>query len=166
MADRNLAERRVAAAWHGMVTLGGLSAADRVLVLDAGRAENGAAMVVAGHHGAEVISHFLHEDERAVATDQNGVVAGAEELRDALFAATDNQPVTMVVDGTGGELVRPALRCLKWLGTYVSLAGEDATVPANYPLIKGLTVIGVDEDAMFAAPSAAEEASIRAAAAI
>ena len=162
MADRNLTERRRAAAWHGMVTLGGLSSADRVLILDAGRAESGAVSAVARHHGAEVISHFRREDERAAAADQNGFVAGAEELRDA----TDDQPVTMVVDGTGGELVRPALRCLKWLGTYVSLAGEDASVPANYPLIKGLTVIGVDEDAMFTAPSADEEASIRAAAVI
>lgn len=145
------------AAWHGVVTLGGVQAGDRVLVLDADGSGSIGAITIARQHNADVITHGRDDASDMMLT------ASPENLRDALFALTDGKPVDMVVDCSGGDIVRPALRCLKWLGTYVSLSGSDAEVPANYPLIKGLTVLGVDVDAMLADPSPAEQQSISAA---
>lgn len=141
---------RVAAftAWHALGERAQLRAGETVLVLGAGGGVGLAAVEVAGLLGARVIAAASAPDKLEAARSR-----GAQELvnyRDeALVDAVRKRApdgVDVIFDPVGGELFEQALRLPAWNGRVLVVgfaSGRIGSIPANLPLVKGYSVLGV-----------------------
>ncbi len=69
-----------------------------------------------------------------------------EDLRASVRKLTDGRGVDVVYDPVGGEASKAAMRSLAWSGRLLVIgfaAGEVPQFPANYLLVKNISVIGV-----------------------
>ncbi len=69
-----------------------------------------------------------------------------EDLRTRLKEITNDKGVNVVYDPVGGKLAEQALRSIAWKGRYLVVgftSGEIPSFPANLPLLKGCSIIGV-----------------------
>lgn len=141
---------RIAAftAWHALGDRAQLRAGETVLVLGAGGGTGLAAVEVATLMGARVIAAASSPAKLAAARSRGAThtvdYAAAplvEQVR--VFAP---QGVDVVFDPVGGELFEQALRLPAWNGRLLVVgfaSGRIGTLPANLPLIKGYSVVGV-----------------------
>jgi NADPH2:quinone reductase len=136
-------------AWYSLVDCARLAAGETVLVLGAGGAVGIAACQVARHLGASVIASASSEAKRQLAL-QNGASHAldtrAADWRDQLKALTGGRGVDVVVDPVGGEATEPAFRSLAYKGRHLMIgfaAGGIPNIPANLPLLKGASLIGI-----------------------
>lgn len=120
-----------------------------VLVLGAGGGVGRACIDVARDIGARCIGVASSPEKRDVALH-----AGAEAVIDPVTQDIKTRArelsdggVDVVVDPVGGELAEPALRALRWFGSYLVIgfaAGEIPRLPINQVLLNNRTVVGVD----------------------
>ena len=135
--------------YHALHNRAGLQAGETVLVLGAAGGVGIAAVEIAKALGARVIAAAGSAEKCAFAQS-----AGADEtidyssgsLRDSIRSLTDDRGVDVVCDPVGGELAQQALRGLAWRGRYLVVgfaSGNIPAFPANLPLLKEASVVGV-----------------------
>jgi NADPH2:quinone reductase len=136
-------------AHHALTDRAGLRPGDTLLVLGAAGGV-GLCAVELGHQlGATVIA-AAGGPEKLALTRRYGadhtVDYRAEDLREAVRAATGGRGADVVFDAVGGDMTDRAMRCLAWDARLLIVGfagGRIADIPSNHVLIKGAQVIGV-----------------------
>ncbi|NND04451.1 MAG: NADPH:quinone oxidoreductase family protein [Acidimicrobiia bacterium] len=126
-----------------------LAAGETVLVLGAAGGVGAAAVELAVAMGANVIAAASSDEKVEFALDL-GASAGmnytSDDLRDSIKESSGGRGVDVVYDPVGGEYTEPAFRSLVWGGRHLVIgfaAGEIPALPANLPLLKGASLVGV-----------------------
>jgi len=136
-----------------LVERGGLKPGERVLVTGAAGGVGLATVQLARALGANVIAAVSSADKAALAR-ANGAIDVAytevpnlrEDLRQQVYAATEERGVDLVVDSVGGDVFDASLRALAWCGRLVVVgfaAGRIPEVKAGYLLVKNISLIGL-----------------------
>ena len=127
-----------------------LRAGETILVLGAAGAVASAAVQLALQAGAYVIAAASTNEKRQAALDRGAhasVDYGLENWRDALKNAAPRGTIDVVFDPVGGDTFEPAFRSLGNDGRHLVLgftAGGIPSLPANLPLLKSASLVGVD----------------------
>lgn len=135
-------------AYHALVDRGELRDGETLLVLGAAGGVGLAAVQIGATLGARVIAAVSSDVKAAAVRD-----AGAAEvvrydrtdLRDAMRSAAP-EGADVVFDPVGGDVTEAALRSTAWRGRLLIVgfaAGDIPKLPANLPLLKGSSVVGV-----------------------
>lgn len=126
-----------------------LKAGETVLVLGAGGGVGLTAVECAKALGATVIAAASTPEklELARARGADHLINYAEDdLRPALRKITDGNGVDVVYDPVGGEVAQTAMRSLAWSGRLLVIgfaSGDVPEFPANYLLVKNISIVGV-----------------------
>lgn len=135
---------------HALIDRGQLKAGETVLVLGAAGGVGTAAIQIAKAQGARVIAAASSEDKLALCKKigaEVGINYAAQDLREAIKAATAGKGPDVIYDPVGGDLAEPAFRSIAWRGRYlvVGFAASPTipTLPMNLPLLKGASLVGV-----------------------
>ena len=136
-------------AYVALVELGGLQAGQHVLVHGASGGVGLAACDLAKALGAHVIAATHTEDKieriREIARPR-AVILNTGRFRDDVAKLTDGQLCDLVFDPVGGDLFDENSRCVAFGGKLLVVgfvSGNIPQIPANIPLIKGFSVVGV-----------------------
>jgi NADPH2:quinone reductase len=136
-------------AWYSLVNCGGLKAGERVLVLGAAGAVGIAACQVARHLNAIPIGSASSAEKRAFALANGAMHAldpSAPDWRDQVMTLTGGRGIDVVVDPVGGVATESAFRTLAYKGRHLMVGFASGTIPslpANLPLNKGASLVGV-----------------------
>ncbi len=134
--------------YHALKQRAALKAGETLLVLGASGGVGLSAVELGKIMGAHVIAAASSDEKLAVARE-----AGADELvnyteqplKEAVKKLARNG-VDVVYDPVGGDFTEQALRCMGWEGRHLIIgfaAGDIPRIPANLPLLKGCSVVGV-----------------------
>jgi NADPH2:quinone reductase len=134
--------------YHALVDRADLHPGETLLVLGASGGVGMAAVQIGRALGATVIAAVSSEEKANAAK-----TAGADEvirydltpIREGIDQVTSGG-VDVVYDPVGGEVTEQALRSTNWRGRLlvVGFAGGDIpNIPANLPLLKGNSIVGV-----------------------
>lgn len=135
-------------AWHMLVTLGNLQKGQTVLVMGAGSGVGAAAIGIASHIGARILTTASTPEKR-----QKGRDLGAEAAFDqtdpdywkAVKDATHGKGVDVVFEHIGPAVWKGAVQSLAVGGTLVTCGattGPEATLDLRYVFSKELTIKG------------------------
>lgn len=135
---------------HALKQRANLQPGETLLVLGASGGVGLAAVEIGKAMGAKVIAAASSAEKLAVAK-----AAGADELinyseenlRDRLKEITGDKGVDVVYDPVGGDLLEQAFRSIAWNGRFLvvgfAAGGGIPALPANLPLLKGASLVGV-----------------------
>ncbi|WP_312937421.1 NADPH:quinone oxidoreductase family protein [Stutzerimonas nitrititolerans] len=135
---------------HALKQRANLQPGETLLVLGASGGVGLAAVEIGKAMGARVIAAASTNEKLEIARR-----AGADELinyseaslRERLKELTDGQGVDVIYDPVGGKLFEEAFRSIAWNGRMLvvgfAAGGEIPALPANLPLLKGASLIGV-----------------------
>ncbi|MEM7610089.1 MAG: NADPH:quinone oxidoreductase family protein [Pseudomonadota bacterium] len=135
--------------YHALKQRAQIKPGETLLVLGAAGGV-GLAAVELGHLlGAKVIAAASSDEKLALAREY-----GADEtinysevkLKDAVKALTGGKGADVIYDPVGGELFDDCLRSLAWCGRLLVIGFASGTIPkapANLPLLKGSSIVGV-----------------------
>lgn len=134
---------------HALTQRAGLKPGETLLVLGAGGGVGLAAVEIGAAMGARVIAAASSAGKLEIAR-----AAGAsdlidyrkESLRDRLKEIVGEKGVDVVYDPVGGDLFEQALRSTAWEGRVLVVgfaSGVIPKAPANLPLLKGCSIVGV-----------------------
>ena len=134
-------------AYVALVALGRMRAEEWVLVHGATGGVGLAAVDLANALGARVIATSRSKDKLAVVSHAYPIAAGLEagDFREAVKLLTGGGS-HLIFDPVGGDVFDQSTRCIAFGGRLLVVgftSGRIATVPANIPLIKGFSIIGV-----------------------
>ena len=134
-------------AYVGLVALGRMQAGEWVLVHGATGGVGLAAVDLAHPLGAKVIATSRSPDKLAALAEAYPVEATlpATGFREAVKQLTGGG-ADLIFDPVGGDGFDESTRCIGWGGRLLVIgftSGRIPTVPANIPLIKGFSVVGV-----------------------
>lgn len=136
-------------AYHALVDRGQLAAEERLLVLGAAGGVGMAAVQIGKVLGAEVIAAVSSEEKAAFVRSLGAdhVLRYDETpLRESIADVTDGRGVDVVFDPVGGDFTEQALRSTNWGGRLLVIgfaSGDIPAIPANLPLLKGNSIVGV-----------------------
>jgi NADPH2:quinone reductase len=137
-------------ALHALRDRGALEAGQTLLVTGATGGTGSAAIKIGKIMGARVIaavgSATKVEQALELGADAAVVYDGAERLRDALKRVTAGAGVDVAFDPVGGDVTAECLRGMAWEGRLLIIgftAGSIPQLPANLPLLKGCSIVGV-----------------------
>lgn len=135
--------------YHALKDRAQLKKGETVLVLGAGGGVGLAAVELASLLGATVIA-AASTDEKLEACARKGaahlVNYTTEDLRARVKEITADAGVDVVYDPVGGAVATEALRSMAWRGRYLVVGFASGTIPqfpANLPLLKGCSIVGV-----------------------
>ena len=137
-------------ALYALKQRGGITAGETLLVLGASGGVGYAAIEIGKALGATVIASASTPEKRSLALRGGADIAidsTAKDWRDQVKQANQGKPVDLVFDPVGGDATEPAFRSLGWCGRHLMVgfaAGRIPALPANLPLLKGASLIGVD----------------------
>lgn len=134
---------------HALRQRANLQPGETLLVLGASGGVGLAAVEIGKAMGARVIAAASTAEKLEVAR-----AAGADELinynetslKDRIKSLTDGQGVDVIYDPVGGPLFEEAFRSIAWNGRMLVVgfaSGEIPSLPANLPLLKGASLVGV-----------------------
>jgi len=135
---------------HALKQRANLQPGETLLVLGASGGVGLAAVEIGKAMGARIIAAASTNEKLEIARK-----AGADELinyseaslRERLKELTDGQGVDVIYDPVGGKLFEEAFRSIAWNGRMLvvgfAAGGEIPALPANLPLLKGASLIGV-----------------------
>ena len=134
---------------HALKQRGNLQPGETLLVLGASGGVGLAAVEIGKAMGATVIAAASSAEKLEVARQ-----AGADQLinyreqslKDELKKLTGGKGVDVIYDPVGGPLFEEAFRCIAWNGLLLVIgfaSGEIPALPANLPLLKGASLVGV-----------------------
>ncbi|MFP5356822.1 MAG: NADPH:quinone oxidoreductase family protein [Gammaproteobacteria bacterium] len=138
-----------ATSYHALKDRAALKAGETLLVLGASGGVGLAAIEIGKALGARVIAAASSPAKLAVCKEHGAdeVLNYAEgDLREQLKTLTQGKGVDVVYDPVGGAFTEAALRSLAWRGRLLVVGfanGEIPNLPANLPLLKGASVVGV-----------------------
>jgi NADPH:quinone reductase len=136
-------------AYVALVRLGRMQAGETVLVHGAAGGVGFAAVSLAQQNGVRVIATSASAEKRTWLRDICGlehVLDTSENLRDEVKAITGPKGIDLCFDPIGGDLFDQSVRCMGFGGRYLVIGFTSGRIPeisANYPLIKGFSIIGV-----------------------
>lgn len=141
-------------AWVALVRRGAMERGETLLVHGAAGGVGLAAVDLGRHLGARVIATAGSDEKLAVVR-----TLGADEtinyrlpdgrlggFRERVKALTEGRGADLIYDPVGGDVFDESLRCIAWNGRLLVIgftSGRIGQVPANIPLIKGFSVVGV-----------------------
>lgn len=135
-------------ALHALVDRACLGEGETMLVLGAAGGVGLAAVQIGRAVGARVVA-AVSSDDKARAVEGAGASEVIRYDRDDLRATMrEMHPagVDVVFDPVGGQATESAFRSLGWGGRHLVIgfaAGEIPSIPANLPLLKGASLVGV-----------------------
>jgi NADPH:quinone reductase-like Zn-dependent oxidoreductase len=136
-------------AWHSLVTVGRLTAGERVLIIGAGGGVNSASLQIARMLGAKVYVVAASAQKAALALEQGADWAFdrtlSEEWPRAVYLASGRKGIDIVVDNVGKETWARSLRTLAPNGRLLTVGGSsgyDAVVPVNLLFGRHLSILG------------------------
>mmetsp|Transcript_23551 Transcript_23551/g.36725 ORF Transcript_23551/g.36725 Transcript_23551/m.36725 type:complete len:338 (-) Transcript_23551:28-1041(-) len=138
-------------AYHGLVQRGNLKEGETVLITGAGGGMGMSAIQIAKLCGAKVIA-AASDDAKLEAAKKIGadevINYKTHNLRDEVNKVTNGQFVDVIYEIVGGDVFKQCLRCVTPMGGARLLvigfaSGTIPKIPANLPLIKGFSVVGV-----------------------
>ncbi len=135
--------------YHALNDRAELGKGETLLVLGAAGGVGLAAVQIGAAMGANVIA-AASSDEKIELALANGASAGIrydqENLKDAVREHTNGHGADVIYDPVGGEMTNTALRSIAWGGRLAIIgfaAGDIPALPANLPLLKGASIVGV-----------------------
>lgn len=137
------------ASWYSLVDCAQIQPGETVLVLGAGGGVGIAACQIARLLGATVIASASSQAKRDLALANgaaHAVDSRAADWREQINALTGKGGVDIVVDPVGGEQTERAFRTLTYKGRHTVIgfaSGQIPSLPANLPLLKGASLIGI-----------------------
>jgi NADPH2:quinone reductase len=135
--------------WHAVKDRAQLKAGETLLVLGAAGGVGLAAVEIGKAIGARVIAAASSDEKLAVCKAHGADVLinyEAQDLREAVKAATDGRGPDVIYDPVGGKYAEPAFRSIGWRGRYLVIGfanGEIPALPWNLALLKGASIVGV-----------------------
>jgi len=136
-------------AYHGLVHRGNLTKGDVLLVTGAAGGMGIAAIQVAKALGATVIASASSQEKLNACTRAGAdhvVDYSKQDLKTEVEKLTKGKLANVVYENVGGEVAMQALRCVASQGRFLVIgfaSGTIPSIPANIPLIKGFSVVGV-----------------------
>ena len=135
--------------YYALKVRGNLQPGETLLVTGAAGGVGLAAVQLGKLMGARVIAAASSDDKLALCKEH-----GADEvinysdgdLKDKVKAVTDGKGADVIYDPVGGDLFDQCLRCINWNGRLLIIGFADGripTAPANLPLLKGCSLVGV-----------------------
>lgn len=135
--------------YHALRQRAGLSAGDTLLVLGAAGGVGLTAVELGAAAGANVLAAASSAEKLALA-ERYGATSlidySRERLKHRVREITDGHGADVIYDPVGGKLFDDCLRSVAWNGRILVVgfaAGDIQQIPANLPLLKGASVVGV-----------------------
>jgi NADPH:quinone reductase len=135
--------------YHALKDRAQLKLGETLLVLGAAGGVGLAAVELGKVMGATVIAAASSNEKLSICKEKGAthlINYSEEDLRMRLKEITNNKGVDIVYDAVGGKLSEQALRSIAWKGRYLVVGfttGEIPQFPANLPLLKGCSIMGV-----------------------
>jgi len=136
-------------AYHGLVHRGQLTKGDILMVTGAAGGMGIAAIQVGKALGAQVIACASSKEklEACLKVGADHVINyTTQDLKSETERITKGKMCNVIYESVGGEAANQALRCVAGQGRFLVIgfaSGTIPTIPANIPLIKGFSVVGV-----------------------
>lgn len=136
-------------AYHALKDRAQLQLNETLLVLGAAGGVGLAAVELGKLMGARVIAAASSAEKLLACRDKGAddvIDYNKEDVRARLKEITDDKGVDVLFDPVGGKLAEPAFRSIAWRGRYLVVgfaSGEIQQLPANLPLLKGASIMGV-----------------------
>ena len=139
-------------AYVGLIRRGELKKDETLLVHGASGGVGMAAVQMGKLYGARVIASGTSDEKLKIVkswgADEviNTGFEGSVSFREKVKELTNNKGADVIYDPVGGDVFDESIRCINWGGRLLIIgftSGRIPTVPVNYPLIKGFSVIGV-----------------------
>ena len=134
---------------HAVVDRAALKAGETMLVLGAAGGVGLAAIEIGKALGARVIAAASSDEKLAICTEHGAdatINYSAQDLREAIKAATDGKGPDVIYDPVGGDYSEAAFRAIGWRGRYLVVGfanGAIPKLPLNLTLLKGASLMGV-----------------------
>lgn len=135
--------------YHALKDRAALKAGETLLVLGAAGGVGLAAVELGKIMGATVIAAASSPEKLDVCKDKGAdflINYTDEDVRQRVKEITSDKGVDVVYDAVGGRWAESALRSMAWKGRYLVVgfaAGDIPQFPANLPLLKGCSIVGV-----------------------
>ena len=135
--------------YHALKDRAHLQKGETLLVLGASGGVGLAAVELGKILGAKIIAACSTDEKLKVCKERGAdylINYAKDDLRATIKGMTNAQGVDVVYDAVGGKVSEPALRSMSWSGRYLVVgfaSGEIPTFPANLPLLKGCSIVGV-----------------------
>ena len=136
-------------AYHALKQRAKLEADEILVILGAAGGVGLAAVEIGKIMGANVIAAASTWDKLNLASEYGAdhlINYSDTSLKDSIRAITEGRGADVIYDPVGGELFEQCLRAVAWCGRILIIgfaSGKISTVPANLPLLKGSSIIGV-----------------------
>ena len=136
-------------AYHALKQRAKLEADEILVILGAAGGVGLAAVEIGKIMGANVIAAASTWDKLNLASEYGAdhlINYSDTSLKDSIRAITEGRGADVIYDPVGGELFEQCLRAVAWCGRILIIGfagGKISTVPANLPLLKGSSIIGV-----------------------
>ena len=136
-------------AYHALVDRARLQPGETLLVHGAGGGVGLAAVELGAVFGARVIAVAGGPEKLAVARTKGAAETidhRETDFREAVLTLTDGDGADVIYDPVGGDVFDQSLRCIAWGGRLLVVGFADGripTIPMNYPLLKGASVLGL-----------------------
>ena len=139
-------------AYVGLIRRGQLQRGETLLVHGASGGVGMAAVQLGKLYGAKVIATGTSDEKLEIVKTW-----GADEVlnifenekvsfKDRVKDLTNGKGADVIYDPVGGEVFDQSIKCINWGGRLLIIGfagGTIPTLPVNYPLIKGFSVVGV-----------------------
>jgi len=138
-----------ATSYHALKDRAALKSGETLLVLGASGGVGLAAIEIGKVLGAKVIAAASTAEKLAVCKQHGAdelVNYTSEDLKERIKALTGGKGADVIYDPVGGAYTEAALRSCAWRGRLLVIGfanGEIPKIPANLPLLKGCSVVGV-----------------------
>ncbi len=135
--------------YHALKQRAQLQPGEKLLVLGAGGGVGLTAVELGSLMGAEVYAAASSAEKLALAGSRGAtrlINYADASLRDQVRELTDGRGVDVIYDPVGGELFDDCLRAVAWGGRILIIgfaSGSIPKIPANLPLLKGSSIVGV-----------------------
>ena len=139
-------------AYVGLIRRGQLQRGETLLVHGASGGVGMAAVQLGKLYGAKVIATGTSDEKLEIVKTwgANEVLNIFENekisFKDRVKDLTNGKGADVIYDPVGGEVFDQSIRCINWGGRLLIIGfagGTIPTLPVNYPLIKGFSVVGV-----------------------
>lgn len=135
--------------YHALKDRAVLQKGETLLVLGAAGGVGLAAVELGQLMGAKVIAAASSDEKLAVCREKGAdftINYTTENLREKINEFTEGVGVDVIYDPIGGSFAETAIRSMAWNGRYLVIGfatGEIPKLPANLPLLKGCSIVGV-----------------------
>lgn len=135
--------------WHALKQRAQLKAGETLLVLGAAGGVGLTAVELGKVAGATVIAAASSEEKLELARDYGAsqcINYNEESLQQRVKEITAGRGADVIYDPVGGDLFDQCLRSIAWNGRILVIgfaSGSIQKIPANLPLLKGSSIVGV-----------------------